>query len=290
MTVTELAAAPNLKLLYAKAIGASLRKGSTWPDETLVRTDVDVDRDDLAAYNRVCGFGMSDTLPLTYPHIAVFPMAVQLMARPSFPLPLPGLVHIRNSITQHRAIGVDESLTVRVELSELRPHPKGRQFDIVASVAVDGETVWEETSTNLQRGGAQAADGAHGGEEAADGGPSLEDDDLRDSATWRLPKDLGRRYAGVSGDINPIHLHPLSARLFGFPKPIAHGMWTKARAVAALDDRLPDACTVDVEFRKPLLLPATVGFATRQLPDGWAFAVRSRSGSAHLAGRAAATS
>lgn len=279
MTVTELHTAPNLKLLYAKAIGATLRKGSTWPDETLVRTDVDVDGDDLAAYNRVCGFGMADTLPLTYPHIVVFPMAVQLMARPSFPLPLAGLVHIRNSITQHRAIGVDEPLTVRVELSELRPHPKGRQFDIVASAAVDGETVWEETSTNLQRGS---------GDEDSDAGPSLEDDDLRDSASWRLPKDLGRRYAGVSGDINPIHLHPLSARLFGFPKPIAHGMWTKARAVAALDERLPAACTVDVEFRKPLLLPATVGFATRQLPDGWAFAVRSRSGSAHLYGRATA--
>lgn len=274
--VTQLDTAPNLKLLYAKALGATLRKGSTWPDETLVRSDVAIDRGELATYNRICGFGMSEVLPLTYPHIVVFPMAVQLMARPSFPLPLPGLVHIRNSITRYRAIGTGEPLTVRVELSDLRPHPKGRQFDIVASAKVGGETVWEETSTNLHRGR---------GEEDADAGASLEDDELRDAATWRLPKDLGRRYAGVSGDINPIHLHPLTARMFGFPKPIAHGMWTKARAVAALADRLPDACTVDVEFRKPLLLPATVTFASRQRPDGWAFAVRTRS-SGHLYGRA----
>jgi hypothetical protein len=277
--VIELDSAPNLKLLYAKAVGSSLRKGTTWPDDTLVRTGVTVDRDALATYNRLCGFGLTDTLPLTYPHMAVFPMAVQLMARPSFPLPLAGLVHIRNAITQHRAIGVDEALTVRVHLDEPRPHPKGKQFDIVAVADVDGEPVWTERSTNLQRGG---------GDAGADAGPSLEADDLRHSATWRVPKDLGRRYGGVSGDINPIHLHPLTARLFGFPRPIAHGMWTKARAVAALAGRLPEAVTVDVEFRKPLLLPATVHFASRQDADGWAFAARSRSGGDYLYGRATA--
>jgi acyl dehydratase len=277
--VIQLDGPPDLKRLYVKAVTSSLRKGSTWPDQTLVRHDVIVEPDALAAYNRVCGFGLTDTLPLTYPHMAVFAMAVQLMAQPSFPLPLPGLVHVRNSITQHRAIRVDEPLTVRVQLSELRPHPKGRQFDIVATVSSDSETVWEETSTNLQRGN---------GDDTAEAGPSLDTDDVRDSATWRAAGDLGRRYAQVSGDINPIHLHPLTARLFGFPRPIAHGMWTKARAVAALADRLPQACTVDVELRKPLLLPATVRFATHHDEAGWAFAVRSRGGSAYLLGRATA--
>jgi acyl dehydratase len=277
--VIELDSRLNLKLLYAKAVGSSLRKGSTWPEDTLVRTGVTVDRDELAEYSRLCGFGLTDTLPLTYPHLAVFPMAIQLMAEPSFPLPLPGLVHIRNRITQHRAIRGDEPLTVRVHLGELQPHPKGRQFDVVAVAEVDGEVVWEETSTNLQRGP---------GDAEADAGSSLAADDLPDTATWVVPKDLGRRYAALSGDINPIHLHPLSARLFGFPRPIAHGMWTKARAVAALGGRLPESCTVEAEFRKPLLLPATVRFAARQDTAGWAFAVRSRDGSAYLSGRATA--
>ena len=91
------------------------------------------------------------------------------------------------------------------------------------------------------------------------------------SADWKLPGDLGRRYAGVSGDSNPIRLHSLTARLFGFPSAIAHGMWTKARCLAALERDLPDAYSVDVEFKRPILLPTTVGFGR----DGDRFAVRS---------------
>ena len=75
-----------------------------------------------------------------------------------------------------------------------------------------------------------------------------------------VPGDLGRRYGSVSGDLNPIHMHSLSARLFGFPTAIAHGMWTKARCLAALDPSLPPGFIVEVSFRKPILLPATVQF------------------------------
>ena len=82
--------------------------------------------------------------------------------------------------------------------------------------------------------------------------------ELTPSAEWRLGGDLGRRYAAVSGDRNPIHLHALTAKPFGFPRAIAHGMWTKARCLAALEGRLPDAFSVDVRFRKPILLPGRV--------------------------------
>ena len=62
----------------------------------------------------------------------------------------------------------------------------------------------------------------------------------------------------MSGDHNPIHLHALSAKALGFPRAIAHGMWTKARCLASL--RLPDAFAVDVRFKKPILLPSKVTF------------------------------
>jgi acyl dehydratase len=105
------------------------------------------------------------------------------------------------------------------------------------------------------------------------------------TATWKLPGDLGRQYAGVSGDRNPIHVHPLSAKLFGFPTAIAHGMWTKARCLAALGPRLDETFTADVAFRKPILLPATVKFA-EELSDGAIrFGVRdARKGTPHLDG------
>ncbi len=94
------------------------------------------------------------------------------------------------------------------------------------------------------------------------------------TATWRIPDDAGRRYAKVSGDVNPIHLSGLTAKAFGFKRAIAHGMWMKARVLAALSGRLPDAFTVDVAFRKPVFLPSTVTLSTAQARGGWDVAVR----------------
>jgi acyl dehydratase len=105
-------------------------------------------------------------------------------------------------------------------------------------------------------------------------------------ATWRVDAGTGRRYARVSGDVNPIHLHPWTAKAFGFPRAIAHGMWTAARAIAALQGRLPAAFTYDVAFGKPLLLPSTVELRTRPAGDGWAVEVRGRKG-AHVTARIA---
>jgi acyl dehydratase len=95
----------------------------------------------------------------------------------------------------------------------------------------------------------------------------------------------------VSGDHNPIHLHPLTAKALGFPRQIAHGMWSLARCVAALENRLPDEVTVDVAFKKPILLPGSVAFGATQVSDaearsGYAFSLTNpKTGAPHLAGR-----
>jgi len=105
-------------------------------------------------------------------------------------------------------------------------------------------------------------------------------------AQWRLPGDLGRRYAAVSGDRNPIHMHDLPAKLLGFPRTIAHGMWTKARCLAALENRLPASFSVQARFRKPVLLPSTVTFGSVEDDGVTRFAVRAaRDGAPHLDGR-----
>jgi acyl dehydratase len=100
-----------------------------------------------------------------------------------------------------------------------------------------------------------------------------------------VPGDIGRRYAAVSGDRNPIHLHPLTARAFGFPRAIAHGMWLKARTLATIESRLPDAFSVDVTFKTPVLLPSTVSLVAAHHDDGWLLDVRNaKSGKPHLSG------
>ena len=95
--------------------------------------------------------------------------------------------------------------------------------------------------------------------------------------TQRLPTYFD---GSVSGDLNPIHMHPLTAKAFGFPTAIAHGMWTKARCLAALHPRLPDHFRVEVQFRKPILLPATVQFGEEEdQPDDSRAAHSSEAGS-----------
>ncbi|TWF77817.1 acyl dehydratase [Pseudonocardia hierapolitana] len=267
----------GLGTLYVKAaIGAVGPRGHELPDTALSR-DICVDRDHLAEYAHVCGFPVADTLPVTYPHVLAFPLQVELMARRSFPLPLPGLVHVRNRISAHRAIDAAEPLAVRVHAERLRAHPKGAQVDLVAEIDAAGEVVWEGCSTYLARG-ATAPEGPPDPAEP----PGTEDE--VPVATWRVDAGTGRRYARVSGDVNPIHLHPWTAKAFGFPRAIAHGMWTAAHALAALQGRLPEALTFDVAFGKPLLLPSTVELRTRAEGDAWNVEVRGRK-AAHLKAR-----
>ena len=287
----ELAASPSMGALFARA-GLAMVPGAAHlpfvgggggevPDETLTLADVAVDRRRLIDYDRVCGFPIGDVLPATYPHMLAFPLQLALMTAGHFPVAAIGLVHVHNRIVSHRPIDAGERLSLRVWAEPMAPHPRGRTFVVRSEVGVGDELVWEEASTNLARG--------HRDDSIAQPQGPPDTEGLPATATWRLPGDLGRRYGSVSGDRNPIHVHPLSARLLGFPTAIAHGMWTLARCLAALGPRPSGPgrhpYAVEVAFRRPILLPASVDFAEARTPDGIAFGVRDAGrGTAHLDG------
>jgi acyl dehydratase len=282
MSVRQVDRPPKLGRLYARAaVTARGRHGDSLPDATVALHDLVIDRNHLASYADICAFRKSDLLPPSYPHVLAFPLAVTLMVDPAFPFALPGLVHVSNRITQQRPLRADERLTLGVRAANLRDHPRGRQFDMITEVTVGGEPVWSEASTYLRRerkphSASQIPSPLVG--EGQGGGSGA-------SAIWRVPRDIGRRYAAVSGDVNPIHLNPLVARLFGFRRAIAHGMWLKARCLAALEGRLPDRLTATVEFKSPLLLPSTVAFLSRPIDEGWTIAIsQAATGRPHLTG------
>ncbi|SET91763.1 MaoC/PaaZ C-terminal domain-containing protein [Geodermatophilus poikilotrophus] len=280
MARTVLQTAPSMPALFARAAVTARGRGGDLPDTRLARTGVRVEAAALAAYDRVCGFSLADPLPPTYPHVLAFPLQLALMSDRSFPLALPGLVHVRNRIDLLRPVRADEALDLEVWAERLARHPRGATVDLCASVSAGGAEVWRSRSTYLARG-AKAPEGA------PESDLSLPVGELpRPVATWRVPDSAGRRYARVSGDVNPIHLSGLTAKAFGFKRAIAHGMWVEARALGALTGRLPDAMAVDVVFRKPLLLPSTVTLATAPVVGGgWDLAVRNlQSGAEHLLG------
>ncbi|MBV7246423.1 MaoC/PaaZ C-terminal domain-containing protein [Streptomyces sp. MW-W600-10] len=248
---------------------------ATLPPGRLTRPGSPVAPGPLAAYARICGFAESGPLPVTYPHVLAFPLTMRLMTGRAFPLPVLGLVHTWIEITPHRAVRPDEPLELTVYADGLTPHRRGTEVTMATEARVDGELVWESRSGYLSRHRQSAGDTPP----PLPAPPAAEE--LPAVTEWRLPGDLGRRYGAVSGDRNPIHLHPLTARLFGFPRAIAHGMWTVARCLAEVGEAA-ELRSVRAEFKAPVLLPATVTYAAD--PARNAFALRGAEGRVHLVG------
>ncbi|MFE0205581.1 MaoC family dehydratase [Streptomyces sp. NPDC058985] len=320
-TTTTLTGPPALGPLLAR--GALLsplkrpRPEADFPLTRLVLPGLRVDLARLAAYERVCGFPTgADALPVTYPHVLGFPLAMRLMSGRDFPLPLLGLVHTSIAVTRYAAMPATAAYELTTYIEGLAPHRRGTEATVATEVRADGEVVWESRSTYLARHGSARASGREHGSPLPPSGPEHDSPTPpsgpeHDSPTppsgpnhgsplsasaptnaprpaplpahreWRLAGDVGRRYGAASGDRNPIHLHPLTARLFGFPRAIAHGMWTVARCLA--EHGTPDAAVVRAEFRAPVLLPGTVTYGA----GGGRFELRGDSGRRlHLSGEA----
>ncbi|MHC8304037.1 MaoC family dehydratase [Pseudomonas sp. PB3P13] len=241
---------PGLPASYAQAAMRRKITGTALP-ETGLRCWVDVDPKRLADYRKVCGFADSSLLPPTYPHILAFALQMQVLTAKDFPFPLLGLIHLSNRIRLIRPMGGVHRGRVSVRVANLQPHAKGATFDLLTTLEDQLGTLWEAESQMLCRGA------------KLDGEP-IEDVlastlSVTEVSRWKAPADIGRQYANVSGDYNPIHLSAASAKLFGFPTAIAHGLWNKARTLAALDQHLPTAnVEIAVQFRKPVRLPSEV--------------------------------
>lgn len=299
-----LAEAPRLGGLYARGVARSVllaaRRGRPMDPFALPARELHVrglqtDADHLTAYQHLLGEPGTDVLPAGFVHVLAFPVATALMVEPDFPLPLLGMVHLSNLVTQHRPVRIEEPLDIAVHARGLTSHRSGVSIELVARVHIGGEPVWEGVSTYLAKGARLAAPA---GGTPGDGDLVTPEGVARDGATpepaspwipptptglWHLGRDVARAYAAVSGDRNPIHTSALAARAFGFRRPIAHGMHTAARALADVGAARGDAFTWSVDFARPVLLPGsvTVGVST----DGDGFAVTgwdARSGRRHL--------
>ncbi|MDQ8046010.1 MAG: MaoC/PaaZ C-terminal domain-containing protein [Solirubrobacteraceae bacterium] len=263
--VVTLSKAPGLLGTYGKAAIAALPlagklpgfPGGGGPVPTTVRRleGVRLGSDQLAELRKVTE-DTTEGLPLLAPHLLAFPLHMAGMTDGSFPYPAIGTVHLDNLVERFERIPEDQPLDIEVRFVGPFPHRKGATFQIESEASVRGKVLWRELSTMLRVGARAKKD--------AEELPSLalpEGDEPAAGATaeeWTLPGGLGRTYAGVSGDRNPIHMSDLSAKPFGFPKAIIHGMWTASRIAAALGDDLPDAASLAVRFERPILLPATV--------------------------------
>ncbi len=264
--------------------------GPELPDVMLAMRGIEPDAERLTAYAELVGETVGDTLPAGFLHTLAFGLGTAMMARADFPLPALGMVHVANHVELRRPVHLGEVIDARLHAERLAPHRRGATVDLVAELTVADDVVWRGVSTYLAKG-VRLPDAAAPEEvERAPFEPPTP------TGQWRLGRDVGPRYAAVSGDHNPIHTNPLAAKAFGFPRPIAHGMYTAARALADVGAARGDAYTWDVEFASPVLLPSTVTVAVTPDDDaqpasvgppgdgGFRFAAWSRSGKLHLVG------
>lgn len=293
-----LPASPALGALYARAgaaaartaVGTPLRRALGGHDRTtgpgrepvlpavaLRLDDVRPDPARLTAYQHLVGEPATDALPAGFVHVLAFPVATALLVRPGFPLPALGMVHLANRVELHRPLGLGDTLDVRAWAEDLRPHRKGTQVDLVAEVRRHGDDptgppAWRGVSTYLAPG-VRPPSGGDVDRPVSGARAGRADRDPFDPPTptgrWALDAGVGRRYAAVSGDANPIHLHPLTARALGFPRAIAHGMLTAARALADVGARRGPTYTWDVDFAAPVLLPSSPAVSVARADDGW---------------------
>lgn len=226
----------------------------------------------LAKYRRVCAFADTRYMPVTYPHVLAFPVQMALMTHKQFPFRVMGLIHVRNVITQHRLIADDEMLDLGVHLSEPRPVRHGLEFDLITHVTdCGGHAVWQEAATMLSRRRHPRARNGVAKKQTHDESRPEPSHHVR----WDIAADIGRRYAFAAGDFNPIHLSALTARLFGFGRAIATGMWLKARVAAELTPQLSaSAYEFSLRFKRPVFLPAAVELGYVRDTAGVAFTLR----------------
>lgn len=281
MADRELHELPNISRLFAQAMVPRRRpdpSAAPTVSDWMVVPDHRQEVERLAAYARVVGLTLRDTVPATWLHVLTFPLQMAVMAAPEFPMQLTRVLHASNEMRLARPVGVGEALRLAVRRESIQPHRKGVTFDLVGSVMASGEEVWTGRSTYL-------AAGRVPGDPVQ--GLRLEAVSAEPVQLWTLGANLGRQYAAASGDHNPIHTSRLGARALGLRRPIIHGMWTHARALAALEGRLPEAYGVRVQFTKPIPLPGRVAFAVAEGHDevGTRFVVsRHRDGAPHLVG------
>ena len=279
---------PSALRYYPRAVlgrrQTRLPDGVTVPRLEGVIESVEIRSGHLRRYRDACGFPEGPQLPVTYPHVLAGPLHLALMTHPAVVVRLMGLVHIANDIEWRRPLPAGGRYRIRAWVEGHRNTDRGQEFDLCTELDDAEGVAWRECSTLLarQRGSsAQAARSAR----AVLRQPRPGAGDEVTVVPIEAGREMGRRYGRVSDDLNPIHIADWGARLFGFERAVAHGMWSMARSLAALGNDLAPPCRVTVEFKLPLFLGSRARLHHWREDGAWTFVLKDAEGQRpHLAG------
>jgi acyl dehydratase len=185
--------------------------------------------------------------------VPAFPSFMEAASDPDLGADLLKLVHSAEEHVIHKSVRPGDLVTVTPILESVEINDTGETFTVKATETnQNNEIVAEIRGTMLIRGtgdrrraAAAAAAGESPGEIIFEG-------------TTLVAEDQTHRYAEASGDRNPIHLDPDTARMAGLPGIILHGMCTMAMATKTVIEGPAGGdperiARVSVRFSRPVL-------------------------------------
>jgi acyl dehydratase len=283
MKPIEVTETPSLAATFFRALGTGAKRPGlvkSLPQVELVLPRVEINSQHVGKYSALCGFKMGQGVPLIYPQLLTFPLVTAYMCSPECPWPAMGTVHLANTIEQHKSLQAGDVVRVEMGTGSLFAHEKGQVFTLDLRILRGDELVWSATQSLLRVGVKETSGEPYASQIQVDAPLSCQTE-------FSAPADMGRRYGAVSGDRNPIHMAALSAKLFGFKRAIAHGMWTNARALSFLLPTTPvEQARLAVEFKTPLYLPGRAALWSARNGTTALFEVRDAKGQKpHLRGQ-----
>ncbi|MBC8439921.1 MAG: hypothetical protein H8D87_09560 [Deltaproteobacteria bacterium] len=256
-TIVEIKKCPSMGSVFLKAFLISPFRSNTIKDDVIVKKTRIIlknylpDKELIKNYRIVCGFSKDrpEIIPISYLQTIFTGLLGKFITSPFFPISPLGLIHIFQSFEQKRPVSTDEILDLACTLDSIKKTGKGIETGFTLEVRSQGKLVWQGISVFFTRSPVKKKKTVEKKEETF----------LEKKETILVPAGTGRKYANVSGDYNPHHLYTVLARLFGFKRAIAHGMWSLARVVASLDKKfgIHDSAFVEASFKLPIFMPAT---------------------------------
>jgi acyl dehydratase len=267
-THVEIKKLPHMGLIFFRALLISPFRPNTLADNAVVpRTRVvfqnfQPDQALIRKYRSVCGFSNNNPgmIPITYLQTLFIGLLGEFITSSFFPLNPMGLIQVFQSLEQKRPVEMNEHLDLACILSGFTKKETGVETRFLLEVRSGEELVWKGDSLFFTRSGVKKT-----------ASPKKPDEIfLEKKETIPVPSGTGRCYAAVSGDYNPHHLHTLPAKLLGFKKAIAHGMWSLARVAASLDrefDLHNGPASIQASFKLPIFMPAVTTLGWEQTED-----------------------
>lgn len=204
-------------------------------------------------------FGLKETLPLPYFYLLSQGAQTALMIDKSFPLPIPGMIHLNSSVEQLNDIDPNEETIIEAEVF-IEAKSKGSLLPIFKEKYIQkGITVIEVESKYLVKRKSPSKTKVKREDPIIE---NTESNWLVDR--WYLKRFQSYSYAKLSGDFNPIHLSSIIAYLAGFKKKFIQGWYLASKIIAAVEKEtnMP-AKSIEINFLKVAYLPSKLDFEFR---------------------------